>query len=117
MIEKAVADSKTKSQKWIPGKCTIKVSKIGQKDKLKGRLNPSLVPVAPFSQDAMDDPSKHEVIREMTDFTMRFPESNARLLPHISFENNLFFLPDTVNFTRHSVSGVSTRSTTERLAD
>jgi len=101
---------KSRSGKMIPGKTSISIAKVGDKDKIKGRLNPSLVPVNPFPKGFGEDVNKHEIIREMTDFTRRFPESSARFSPYLSFENNLFFLPELVNFSRYSAHGVSTRN-------
>jgi hypothetical protein len=126
-IEKGagVIDPKGKpNQKLIPGKVVLNISKIGdssssgggkdhKESKLKNRLNPSLVPVHPFDPAAMNAGSGHgesEIIREMSDLTTRTAESMSRLQPNLQFENNWFFFPEGVNFSRYSASGVSTRN-------
>ena len=103
LIEKYLDRHKGKTM--IPCKFSISFKKIGEKDNkdLRGRLTPSLQPVKPLAKG-----TDSKVIREMGDFSASSPEGALRHMPNLTYENTLYLLPDTVNFSH--VSGTSSRN-------
>lgn len=105
-IEKGLSETKDKKKNTIPCKIYLDIRKLGEKEKLRGRLTPSLEPVKPLLKDFK--PGKNEYIREMSDFTTSSPDCTLKQTPHTSYENSMFFMPSCVNLSH--VSGMSARN-------
>lgn len=103
LIEKYLDRGKGKTM--IPCKFAVTIKKLGDKEKdtIRGRLTPSLQPVKPIAKG-----NDSKVIREMGDFTASSPEGSLRHMPNLTYENTLYLMPDTVNFSH--VSGTSSRN-------
>lgn len=103
LIEKYLDRGKGKTM--IPCKFTLAFKKLAEKDNkdIRGRLTPSLQPVKPLAKG-----TDSKVIREMADFSASSPEGALRHMPNLTYENTLYLLPDTVNFSH--VTGTSSRN-------
>lgn len=103
LIEKYLDRGKGKTM--IPCKFSVTFKKLGDKDnkEIRGRLTPSLQPVKPLAKG-----TDSKVIREMADFSASSPEGALRHMPNLTYENTLYLLPDTVNFSH--VTGTSSRN-------
>ncbi|KAL6054781.1 dedicator of cytokinesis protein 7 isoform X5 [Balamuthia mandrillaris] len=95
LIKKTEKEGKPTS-KPIPGKCTIDVSLVEDKNELPGRLDPSLLPVIPIASNG------EPIVREMQEFT---PPTLSEVIlkpePNLAYVNHLYIYPELANLTKN----------------
>ena len=95
-IQEMEKDKQKQKMKVFPGKCVINVSK-NEKD-IPYRLDPALNIVTPFpNPDTLD---KDKIIREIRELKV----SEDNFTSNVSYINELYFYPETLNFSNYSGS-------------